>query len=448
MPAPAATPSPRAPETGIMKIGNDIPLTLSQLKQLGFTLQYRAENAGTPQGCAALDSGIDVKESIPLVPGKKALAIDPGGTNVKIATAVATSATEIEYESLANYPHTRPAHLEGHSLEFFAKQLFTDLASRYLEGEREKFNGLVIVYSNPAEIVPILGYAGVTGKVPYGVAATQKGEWFMDSVKGGEDIGKIFLDAAREAGFSKLDTLHVGNDTTYLVKVEANCHGGVVSSTGANNTVTIFGKVCNGETGRTPAPEICLSKAEKVHIEKSGEIFSLEDLAAKGGMAKLLRANILGSSETELAMKPLVEAAKQTPDIFSLELMADLSKADFSVDLIKQKPGLSEQSPETIHALRDLTLNLFQRAAQIAGALCYMSVSTQGHGQRNVFLDAGMNGLWPEYVFNARSAATVVAKATNSEISINVLHREPKDGVSLPIMGGARAALEQASICG
>jgi hypothetical protein len=278
----------------------------------------------------------------------------------------------------------------------------------------------------------------------------RKGEWFLDGLRDGDDLGSEFQHALASSGINS-DVLVLGNDTVFTLFARPCSHAGVVVSSGANCTVVGPGSggestIFNSELGGTLLlPDSMLSEGDRIFgARKAGGPLAIEELCGGAWFADLCVSHIEALSELpeETTILPIREAINA----------GTLSLSNHALSaLLRDKSSVSAEfksfDTSAVESLRSLAEELVHRAGAFAAVLIYLSVCSQikrGTRALNISLDSSMARHFVGYHASIEKHLNSLMPhdVTYSLHLVTPLKLPGGDEITVPMIGLARALRE------
>jgi hypothetical protein len=437
-------------ESGLRELGFfAIQESIEDLKVLAETMAKNASTSTAPR-FESFPSYIPV-ESSPVY-SKPVIAVDIGGTSTKAGIRVSNGAS-VSWKMLFEHPNDQFKPVTGDKFSDFAKMLAEEMAEKLssLNIELADVAAAGFVWSNAMKN-SLTPEGSITGCIEDRKHYT-KGEWFINDLTDGSNIGNMLADAFKAAKFNLLRYL-IANDTTLAMKAIPGAAAGMVASTGLNGTLVAAvggadGKepvICNGEIGgRFFIPENYLSKAD--YKDQGERAATVEAITAGRFLPQLFVSYIEAlANETLPSLQPLVkELHKLGTTRWATAFRAkDLNalcndKGNFSGRL--ENPAL--YTSEVVDQLSELAKHLVDRSTLCAALTAYATVVTQFDGgtkKLTVAMDSRLAREMPGYLTSMQKHLNSMAPAG---VSITVTLAEPlqiaEGSVSVPMLGIANA---------
>lgn len=375
------------------------PEALTSLVATGEMMIENAAFGSTTPRCAWDSSGLQLMNSHRVLTSCTTLLIDIGGTHTKVA--VAREEDTFEFLLDEQNDSLRPASpYTGPALQEFLRSLcsrIVTIAPELVRGSTPVRVG--VIWSNQMTALPIEtpALSGITGLVSgLHEGGYRKGEWFLDGLRDGDDIGREFQRALASSGI-KSDVLVLGNDTVFTLFARPCSHAGVVISSGANCTLVGPGSagestIFNSELGgMLLLPDSMLSKGDRIFGAKmASDSLAIEELCGGAWFTALCVSHIEALSELPdgSAILPIRDAINDGALSLSNHALSALLRDKSSV--LADFKGFDASAVET---LRALTEALVRRAGALAAVLSYLSVASQvkrGDRMLNISLDSSM----------------------------------------------------------
>ncbi|MEN9844941.1 MAG: hypothetical protein RIS36_88 [Pseudomonadota bacterium] len=417
---------------------------LDQIVSLGEQFVSNAPTGTRP--CCAWDTGSLSRRSSskPATP-HQIIVLDMGGSHTKVATKNANGEWSLLFDHLNDWFEPRRDSslplLQGF-FRVLVRELVASLPSLRTSGLPLRVG---VIWSNQVktERFSTGKTTGVTGIVHgFQSGGYRKGEWFLQGLHNGDDIGALLLAEFTNAGITP-ELMILGNDTLFTLFATPGAHAGVVMSSGGNCTLVGTSKsdkdeLFNSELGgMLMLPDSMLSEGDKEFARSRGlSSISLEELSAGNWFPTIVKANILAGSR-------LPEGKELQP------IAAALADGSLAInnralcDLLTDSAHIFDSFPmASIEALRSLTRSLVKRAATLAGVMTYLSVVTQlraGENKARISLDSSMARYFPNY-FDTMQRCIKRITLPGHEVEIVLVHpvELPNGGdISVPLQGAA-----------
>ncbi len=380
----------------------DLPARPEALTSLVATGEIMIENAtrgSTSPRCAWDSSGLQLMDAHRTPEPCTTLLIDIGGTHTKVAVAREEDKFEFLFDEQNESfrpasPHTGPALQEF--LGALCGRIVT-IAPALVRGPTPVRVG--VIWSNQITALPIKtpALSGITGLVSgLHEGGYRKGEWFLDGLRDGDDIGREFQHSLASSGINS-DLLVLGNDTVFTLFARPCSHAGVVVSSGANCTLVGPGSagestIFNSELGgMLLLPDSMLSKGDRIFgAKRAGGSLAIEELCGGAWFADVCVSHIEALSELPegIAILPIRDAIKAGTLSLSNRALSALLR-----DRISVSAEFKSFDASAVETLRSLAEALMHRAGAFAAVLTYLSVCSQikrGTRALNISLDSSM----------------------------------------------------------
>jgi hypothetical protein len=425
------------------------PAALQSIATIGETMISNAYRGSNEPRCAWDSSGLELADPDHAEAACKTLLIDIGGTHTKVAIAHATTGFEVLFDE-PNESFRSAALPHGSALAQFLDTLFRRVLEHApLIGKEAEPVRVGIIWSNQitTHSLHTEDLCGITGLIS-GLhdGGYRKGEWFLDGLRNGHDIGLDFQVALSEAGV-KADVLLIGNDTVFTLFATPGSHAGVVVSSGANCTAVgegVSGKhtIFNTELGgMLLLPDSILSRGDRLFAARRvSTAIALEELCAGAWFRDLCIAHLEAASELPQGA-PLVELMEA---LRSERLsLSNLSLSALLRDRAALPPELDEYHGVAIEMLISIVNSLVYRAGAFAAVLLYLSVYNQiKHASSLVLsLDSSMARHFPGF-YDSTSIHLKSLMPREVTYSLNLVRpmKMRNDAeITVPMMGLARA---------
>lgn len=416
-----------------------------EIAQLGALYVTNAPfSKGSP--CCAWDSSeIRIPSSHAPETLREAVLIDIGGTQTKVGH----QGTGGEIRSVLDQPNTwfksRASKQHDLPLESFLSALVAEIQRTLPRITPHCSIGLI--WSNQVQCVPVRtgNTAGVSGIVRgRKTGGYRKGEWFLDGLRDGDDVGAIFLRTLNHAGWTP-EVFLLGNDTIFTLFATPGATAGVVMSSGGNCTAI-------GDEGREKGHIINTELGGHLkipqHLLSDGDIFCAE---SRGISSLSLEELCAGTWFPNLVYSHVCAAAKLREGSPLLQLRDDLLSGEITLTnrMLVASLGASPNAnvPASIakagQSWTDLLTALVSRAGTLAGLLAHLSV----HGQLQapfqpvvVSLDSSMARHFPGYLEAITASFKARCESHSAELKlVRPLEDAGAGDISVPMQGMARA---------
>jgi len=416
-----------------------------ELAQLGELYLANAPFSKGSPSCAWDSSEIRLPNSPSAAAPREAVLIDIGGTQTKVGHQGSNGAIRCVLDQPNTWFKGRAPSEHELPLESFLSGLVAEI-QRALPNLGPRCS-LGLIWSNQVQCVPIkmertTGVSGIVrGRKTGGY---RKGEWFLDGLRDGDDVGAIFLRTLNRGGWSP-EVFLLGNDTIFTLFATPGATAGVVMSSGGNCTAIgeegrEKGHIINTELGgNLKIPQHLLSDGDIFCAESRGiSSLSLEELCAGTWFPHLVYSHVCAAAKVPdgATLVPLRdELVSGEITLTNRMLVASLGTAPHG-----NTPASITKAGE---AWTDLLTALVNRAGTLAGLLSYLSVHSQLEAPLQpvvVSLDSSMARHFPGYV----EALTASSKARCGSHAATVALVRPLEAsgagdISVPMQGIARA---------
>lgn len=390
-------------------------------------------------------------DSKPAMAGTGTLAVDVGGTHIKVGLRLVSPSGQVSWKELMdvdnNSLNTRFSH--GKCLEQMAFELSRQIVAK-LERAALKpadVTAVGVVWSNQlcsqSMDASKTGTNGVTGVVTGSQEgkAYRKGEWWNRDIADGDNLGEIFIQAFKENGFAPRAFV-IGNDTIFSCKAMDNADSGMVASTGANTTIVPVGAhmLCNSESGGNfdIAREVL-----SLPKDNSNTYIKLEDVLTGKGMPVLfadyvIRAAEGGVSELTRLAQTIAKTKAEGRLSYSGQDLSFIASGKFREFLHGRDANC--YNDETLNSLRKIAQSVIVNGGRFAAAMAYFSIFNQIN-EKDTFviaLDSSQARFQPGYLDTMRTTLDSILKPKKKKAEICLL--EPEGEISVPMIGVARAA--------
>lgn len=428
---------------------------------LAVRAREMAENAGNP---ALKADGFSRFEAFPsyiplLAPDvfpEAVLTIDIGGTFTKGAIRL-RKGDNFEWRLLfhsrnEDFIEAANTHSDN-SFECFATALAQHAQEQMLVAQvsPESISHCGIVWSNSIENKP--ADFGITALIVQR-EMYKKGEWFVEDLKNGTDLGQVFMDAFAPTRIG-IGTLLIANDTPVtLTACEGNADAGMVASTGLNGTLV---KTLS-ELGLAAATRAVICNAEiGGRMRLGAELVTEADLAACGessvtieylSAGKFLPRCFTGTVEL-LAKSGINElqpfsrfAALSEGDSSQLFRSRHISSLLADQEVFRADFGEWATSSEAVEALRVVAEKTVERSALLCGLVAYATVANRiaDVGTATVAVDSRLAREMPLFLKVMQETAAGLMRDQGS-ISLQLLTGilTEKGKIAVPMQGAASA---------
>lgn len=397
----------------------------------------------TPR-CAWESSGFTLPNDTPPPRPHAALVLDIGGTHTKAAFREHTGSTALLFErpntelDAPDSTHTslpRPAPLDR-----FIQRVLSECLTRapHLSCLTQPLR-VGIIWSNqlitqPFHTATLRGVTGIVSGRQLG--GYRKGEWFLEGLRDGDDLGAAFHTALLRVGIHP-EVLVIGNDTVFTLFAARRAHAGVVLSSGGNATalgpgvagpLTIF----NTELGGTliVPPELLTPGEHSYAATRGTRQIALEELCAGAWFAELCAAHLLTS---------------ELPALRTLAPRLTTGALPLTNHTLSELLRAPADHPSPLAPLRPLLKQIVDRAGALAAVLVYLSVAEQTtHAPPHpltVALDSSMARHFPGYLASLELHLRQLLPAA-VECHVELLHPLPLTDtttLTVPLQGALRA---------
>jgi hypothetical protein len=444
----ATTPSKfRIPEN----IGlNRLASGLTAIVSLGENMIRNAQHSPAKPACAWDDSGLSVARSHVEPCRELSLLIDIGGSHTKVALVDADQHTRMLFDHPNEWFKPTSPSPDAPIRSFFSRLCHTIAHTIPSQLQSSIPLRVGVIWSNQLTSVPFKTKTteGTTGLVTgRDCGSYRKGEWFLQGLSNGEDLGAYILDSFHKNHIS-CSVLLLGNDTVFTLFATPHANAGIVVSSGANCTLVGAGSrghrtIFNSELGGLlMIPPELFSQGDQLYAETySGNDIALEELCAGLWFSDVVSAHIhvLARRHEGEVLLPLAEALA----------CGDLRLTNELISLLLRDPTQTPTEllnfPRTsIVAFSALAQALISRAGTLVGALCFLSVSSQipqSPKRLIASLDSSMGRYMPGF-FEAASETFRAFIPRKIEATLSLVQPERLESraeLTPPMIGLARA---------
>ena len=390
---------------------------------------------------------------IPKEPAAKlrnlALVIDIGGTSTKAGLRVSKDNRTSFWHLLFEIPNDRIRASDQALKPFasFALALAQNIKTKLVEKKvpLSAVDACGIVWSNALKNSPC-GHEGIRGTIAQRERYS-KGEWFIEQLKNGDEIGQTFVDALNDTGIG-IKTHLVANDTPLTMKAHGSSDAGMVASTGLNGTIIAeFDQhkvICNAEMGvRFEIPSDLLSEGD--FLGPDIRVTTIEHLASGKFLPKIFVSHILKSETLGLTdLSPLVQFLKPLGSKgWEWFVAEDLSLLLKDRAMFLHRKGEHELFTEKLlDSLASLAHQILHRGGRLAGLIAYSTIFNQ-LGDKESFtisLDSSLSREIPLYkksLLTQLSELMPTAKSVDTVLVDRIL--TDTGYISVPMQGAAAA---------
>ena len=463
--AKATTPGNEAPRS----TDTAEPALNSALRDLGFyrltddlpALCHTARTLAAQAGSAILDEKFEAFPSyIPAQPAPPLaapiLVVDIGGTSAKagVRTGVVEGVEQWQFLFEAKHDKLNSPAAFPTPLHNYADQLARAVARNLNEKNMNQLDSqhLSIVWSNAIDTQP-LENRGVTGIISKAERYV-KGEYFVEGLKNGTDLGQILLESFARHGLP-IKQILISNDTCLTMKASPGSSAGMVAATGLNATLIKslaqlglgsdnVGIICNSEMGNKFSinPELLSTGDWYAHGKRAN---SIETLIAGRFLPGLFTCHILTLSEkTQPELLPLARALKQLGSgaytHFSARDIADCFMNPTEFVATKNQGDL--YTPSVMVTLGQLGQELYKRAGRLAAVVAYGSICDQPDRSEPfiVALDSSLARTTPVFAEELRKTCEILSlPGHNFRCELVQPINTPGGKISVPMRGAAFA---------
>jgi hypothetical protein len=429
------------------------PEALASLVATGtMMIANAARGCGEPR-CAWDSSGLALMDRHQTEGPSTILLIDIGGTHTKVALTHEGN----EFEFLFDDPNEsfRPAgpH-DGLALRAFLDTLLCQIAEAAPTLVRNPVPVRVgVIWSNQIRTRPLVTpeLSGITGIVCglHG-GGYRKGEWFLEGLHDGHDIGQEFQHALDSSGINA-DVLVIGNDTVFTLFAQPCSHAGVVVSSGANCTLVGAGvggeyTIYNSELGgMLLLPDSMLSRGDRIYsTSRESASIAIEELCGGAWFRDLCISHIEALTEVPegRALLPIRAAIRQGTLSFTNSSLSALLSDNKVIPT-----EFANYDHSAIETLTALVGALVHRAGALAATIIYLSVCSQikrGNLAPTISLDSSMARHFVGY-FTSIEAHLKYLMQDVSTFSLHLVKPIKLAGgaeITVPMVGLARALRE------
>ena len=423
---------------------------LLSLVSLGRLMIANAPSLTSNPRCAWDSSGLALADSTDHAAHANSLLIDIGGTHTKVASVNESEEIEILFDHSNEW--FKPSNQSDKApLRRFLQGILAEAANRapkLLDGSKPVRLGMI--WSNQVQTKPLsLGEtAGITGVVN-GIhqGGYRKGEWFLEGLQNGDDIGAALHAELIEIG-ARTEVILLGNDTVFTLFARHGAHSGTVVSSGANCTLVgpgIAGKltVYNSELGGLLLIPCEFNSAGDTLLAntKGVDKLALEELCGGAWFSELCCAHIEALAELKDGedIRPLRDAIRSGAVVINNQIISALLRSPSEV-----KQNFMGVPSATLQEFFHLAELLVQRAGALSAVLIYLSVSNQidDHSQELRFsLDSSMARHFPGFLdsIEMHLRSLLPSEVTYSLDLIRPIKAHNSAEIPVPMIGLARA---------
>lgn len=439
---------------------------LKQIVEIGKKMSALAGNFTKEAKFEALPSLIPAQDAN--TQHEYALLIDIGGTSTKVGIRQVLSPGREHWRLLFELKNIELKEYEYSGNKFHA---FCSLLAKririYLDQAgfpREKLQACGIVWSNAIEnkfyIKPknLSSEIAATEKCITGIVVQRefygKGEWFIEDLKNGDDLGEIFEKSFADQGLNFISFL-ITNDTPLTMKSLTTADSGMVASTGLNGTLLkplsdfVSGSasekvICNAEMGgRFVLDDRFFSLADFAGAQKKAT--TVEQITAGRFLPFVFVSHVIELGNDKLDnLKELAKHLTELGEKRFFEFRArDLSLLLFDqVFFVARRTKKEYYSAEVLEILRELALQLILRSAKLCAVVALATISNQIE-EKDDFLIALDSRLAREIPIFLETMEKTLKEITPAGKKINLNLVEPlaisNGKISVPMLGAARA---------
>ncbi|MCO6430442.1 MAG: hypothetical protein J5J00_06225 [Deltaproteobacteria bacterium] len=348
-----------------------------------------------------LKTGVNVHDYVRVFPMAQ-LVVDIGSTKVHAAFLggdpnAAVSWKPLFFSRMSNF--SEPADGAATTrFESIVDQLTSMVETRmnHSNYSLSQLESIGIVWSNAIEGQPFndrpKNVRGLTGVVPeHRSDAYRKGEWFVQDLKPGTDIGKTFRSAFEDRGF-KGRSFGIANDVVATQMSCFNAAGALVAAYGANCTEVVDRSVYVTELGaKLIIPEDYLSHGDYLlkADQHGGNKVALEDLIAGKGIPKIVEGHIVllaegGIKELEPISEILLRSHKKGSTVLTgRDLHSIMSGRLSHISELELSNWLQGR---TLESVKEVIHYVCDRAGALAGMMGYLALANQSASGRPLTL--------------------------------------------------------------
>lgn len=448
------------PDSNILQLLDKIGFlkAAKQLFQLRSLCDRQVAQAGPS---ATLDNVAALPSFIPAVTSKQAqssvLAIDIGGTSTKAGLRFADG----RWKFLFEMPNKDLKIVESKRSAFacFAAILGQKIAEVFNSSQikLDVVTSFGVVWSNA--ILNQKTSFGITGIVARRENYT-KGEWFINDMRNGDDLGETLRQAFTEVGLT-VKHLVITNDTPFTMTALNRSDAGVVASTGVNATILKSERelrlgqgdellICNSEIGNTFSLDS--------DVLSEGDCIESSDIAGRGQVAGKIEFLIGGKFLPQIFAEHIVRlskaGAKEFDKIaayleFGTNRYREYSAADITLllkaslrEFLEKRKDPKLYSAECLESLQVLARAVTTRAAKLAAIVVYGSVCGQLilKDKLRVALESRLSREMPGFLETLKATTQ---ELVGSHKTVEIILVEPlilsEGSISVPMQGAARA---------
>ena len=442
------------------------------LKELGFfsvveSLSVLKAQARTMVQLAGTDTNeLKFEALASYIPAKRAkyphdsqLVIDIGGTSTKTGIRLCDQSGFEHWHLLfelsnSDLQHDEDSDLPLASFAFHLGEHLIDNLKR-IGVNYHSISTCAIVWSNAMVNKRLDNNRGITGFVVQR-EKYNKGEWFIDGLEDGTDLGTLFLDGFARNGLN-IKTFIIANDTPLTMKALPEAHGGVVASTGLNGTIVKSFKeldledksgstvICNGEMGgRFVLDQSLLSRADLVGTAEPAN--TIEFLCAGRFVPRLFAAHIIelaaiGCTELRPLSESLLQKGEERWSVFRAKDMGLLLSDPQQFLSRRENPAL--YTTPVLSALSLLSSEIFVRSARLCSVVAYGTISNRlpDLDKAIVALDSRLAREVPLFKETFTAQLQAIADDEETVITCPLIRPLEVEGgkVSVPMQGAAHA---------
>ncbi len=428
-------------------------LTESDFQKLISEGEKMAALAGTDKGGQKFpaDPSYIPIEAKPPAKGSCILAVDVGGTHIKIGVRRVNDDGTTSWMEILDIDNDvlNTGKGDGKGLQRMATELCRHIVKSLdkANARKQDISAVGVVWSNQLINSPLQNEGsatrGVTGIVSGSQNGTayRKGEWWNKDINDGDNVGEIFIQAFRAAGFSPKSFV-IGNDTIYTAKAIDNADSGMVASTGANATIVPVGQhmLCNSESGgnfNIPCSMIGLPPIN------GRDYVKLEDVMAGKNLPYLFAEYILlaaqnGADELTRLSASIIEKRKSGKEHFAAPDISLILQGKLT-EFLKGRDSTCYPE-QALVVMKTIAEKQIDMAGKFAAAMAWFSFYNQIPEKDHflVALDSSQARFQRGYFDSMKKTLSTLATNKGKTVEIRLL--EPIGDISVPMIGVARAA--------
>lgn len=433
-------------EMGLFRLEERLPVLLDRVR--GMVLRAGTNEPG--EKFEAFPSFIPASHET--VPRGNVLAVDIGGTSTKVGLRLSGPEHSMQWRMLFERKNDEliTQEIQENPYRVFIQSVVDRIIAQ-LRKEKELLKGgfaCGVVWSNALINQPQGRYV-ISGTVTQS-DHYKKGEWFVEGLRDGEDLGSPFLKAF-EAVQCDIHSFLISNDTPLTMTAAPEAHAGIVASTGLNGTVVKTLRelgiadddkpvICNGEMGgRCRLEREFMSDGDI----RASEDHTLETLTAGRFLPKIFVGHILCAAEMGVPGLADIADYLRSQQESGLE---EFRPHDMSLLLSDQKSFLARRADPvfresmSLESLRYIAKGLLMRAAKITALVSLASISNQKQSSYCVALDSRLAREIPLFWKTLKTTFTeLTEEVLKTEGKIVLLDRLQVAGgkISVPMQGVA-----------